>query len=63
MTDLTWTCSSRCSGGDCVEAATDGAAVLLRDSKSPGPMLTFTRTEWAGFLDALRHDGYQPDAS
>jgi hypothetical protein len=63
MTNLTWTRSSRCSGGDCVEAATDGAAVLLRDSKSPGPMLTFTRTEWAQFVAALRRGDYGPTGS
>lgn len=59
MTDSTtfidWRKSSRSSGGDnCVEIASagDGRAVGVRDSKQGdrGPVLEFTRGEWAGFL-------------
>ena len=52
---IDWHKSSRSSGGDnCVEIAfaADGRAVGVRDSKQGGrgPVLEFTRGEWAGFL-------------
>jgi hypothetical protein len=54
---------SRRSGSSnaCVEVATNllphTGEVLVRDSKHPdGPVLHFTRTEWAAFLGGV-HDG------
>jgi hypothetical protein len=42
--------------GNCVEAARlPGGEMAVRDSKRPGgPVLVFTRTEWAAFLGMLR---------
>jgi hypothetical protein len=49
-----WHRSGHCNGGTCVEVApADG--VLVRDSKDPdGPILAFTRSEWADFASALK---------
>ena len=42
-------------GGNCVEVAHDPHVVAVRDSKNPdGPVLTFSRDEWASFLTRLR---------
>ena len=43
-------------GGDCVEVARSlPDAVAVRDSKNPdGPILTFSRDEWASFITRLR---------
>ncbi|MFF4414901.1 DUF397 domain-containing protein [Streptosporangium sp. NPDC001559] len=61
---------SNANGGQCVEVATvDGAQAevradadrlfLVRDSKdSDGPVLTFTPSEWAGFLGAIKGGGF-----
>jgi hypothetical protein len=53
---LRWQKASASSSGNCVEVAPlpDGG-VALRDSKdrAAGPVLAFTRTEWAAFLDGL----------
>lgn len=39
---------------NCVEVATVGDAVLVRDSKDPdGPYLTLTATVWREFLASL----------
>ncbi|MFD6322214.1 DUF397 domain-containing protein [Streptomyces sp. NPDC058442] len=47
-------------GGECVEVATDGTAVRVRDSKERGgPQLAFTRGgAWARFVTDLRQDGF-----
>ncbi|SDH15702.1 protein of unknown function [Sinosporangium album] len=43
------------TGGGCVEARWDGAAVHVRDTKQhgQGPMLMFTRGEWEAFLGGV----------
>ena len=43
-------------GGDCVEVASSlPGVVAVRDSKNPdGPILTFSRDEWASFITRLR---------
>jgi hypothetical protein len=44
------------SSANCVEIATDGHTVGVRDSKQngDGPVLKFSRAEWAAFLRAGR---------
>ena len=52
-----WKKSSRSGqSGQCVEVSDDdGEHILVRDSKDPtGPVLRFTRAEWAAFLDGAR---------
>jgi hypothetical protein len=53
-----WRKSSYTSGGtdNCVEVATADGAVGVRDSKQNGhgPILEFTRAEWASFLRAAK---------
>jgi hypothetical protein len=43
-------------GADCVEVARSlPGVVAVRDSKNPdGPILTFSRDEWASFITRLR---------
>jgi hypothetical protein len=54
-TDLTWRRSNRCDSGSCVEIATDGDRVLLRDSADPGGhVLIFTQDEWQAFVTGLK---------
>ncbi|WP_435179249.1 DUF397 domain-containing protein [Actinacidiphila sp. bgisy145] len=46
-------------GGQCVEFAELSATAAVRDSKDPqGPVLTFSTTEWASFVTALRADEF-----
>jgi hypothetical protein len=52
---LDWIKASRSYGhGECVELATDGEKIRLRDSKDPAVHLQFTRGEIAAFLDGAR---------
>ena len=50
QSELRWIKSSFCESGNCVEIASTGAQILIRDSKQPqGPHLEFTRQEWEAF--------------
>lgn len=53
--ELRWRRSTTCSAGNCVEVASDGDRILVRDSKNPQitPMV-FTGDEWAVFTAGVR---------
>ncbi|MER5582533.1 DUF397 domain-containing protein [Streptomyces asoensis] len=58
---LSWFKSTYSSGegGECVEVATNGTTVRVRDSKKQsGPQLAFTSGAWAGFVADLGRDGF-----
>lgn len=49
------------NGADCVEVAITAHLVAVRDSKNPtGPILTFTRHEWAAFLAGVKDNEFDP---
>jgi hypothetical protein len=51
LTHATWRKSSESFNGDCVELASVGDGIAVRDSKDPdGPALRFSRSEWDAFL-------------
>lgn len=59
-TTVRWQKSSASGeSGACVEAAGTEEQVLVRDSRNPlGPVLTFTRAGWAGFLGGVQGDEF-----
>jgi hypothetical protein len=53
-----WRRSQACNPLECVEVASCGDRVLVRDSKKPeAGTLEFTRDEWRGFLLDLSQAG------
>ncbi len=55
---VTWSTSSfsNGAGGMCVEAAAHDGGVVVRGSKNPdGPVLSFSRVEWAAFVDGVEN--------
>jgi Domain of unknown function (DUF397) len=59
MTRAAWRKSSYSgnSGGNCVEVATAGPVVAVRDSKNPdSPALAFTSRRWQAFANSLKSD-------
>jgi Domain of unknown function (DUF397) len=54
-TALRWRKSSFSVSGDCVEVASDGTNVFVRDSKDrDGQILSFSASAWRCFLTTIR---------
>jgi Domain of unknown function (DUF397) len=59
MTRAAWRKSSYSSdsGGNCIEVASAGPVVAVRDSKSPdGPALAFTQERWQAFTNSVKSE-------
>ncbi|WP_280453678.1 DUF397 domain-containing protein [Nocardia brasiliensis] len=55
LSDANWRKSSYSAGqGECVEARLAGGQVLVRDSKNPGPVLSFGTAAWDAFTAGVR---------
>lgn len=52
--DIAWRKSSHSAEGNCLEVALIQGHVAVRDSKDPGPMLTFSPQEWTELLARAR---------
>jgi hypothetical protein len=49
-----WFTSSFTNGsGACVEVKFDGGAVLVRDTKNRGPVITVSQGGWAAFVNVV----------
>jgi Domain of unknown function (DUF397) len=56
---LSWRVARKCNAGSCIRVATSGNNVVIGDSKSPeGPVLTYSRSEWATFVEGIRHGDF-----
>jgi hypothetical protein len=53
QSEITWHKSTASGGqGNCVQVAVVGGSILVRNSQDLlGPVLSFTRQEWAAFLE------------
>jgi len=61
-TQPVWRKSTASDSGSCVEVALTERGVLVRNSRDPsGPMLTFSRPEWAAFLVGVQNGEFDPD--
>lgn len=61
---LSWRKSSRpCGNGACVEVARTTNSVFLRDSEDPtGPLLAFSKGEWAAFVCGIKAGDFEAPA-
>ena len=50
-----WRTATKSAGGDCVQVRSNAGMVSVRDSKHPeGSVLSYTRREWAAFIDGVK---------
>lgn len=55
LPDSAWRRSRYCVGqSNCVEVAANDDGIGLRNSRSPGTVLTFDRAEWENFVDSVK---------
>ena len=48
-----WHRGIRCDGGACIEVASSGTSVLIRNSANPGVMLSVSLDEWHRLLNSV----------
>ena len=61
FSDARWRKAHVSGDGGCVEVAYAGGAVGVRDSKArgAGPVLVFSESEWAAFLNGARSGEFE----
>ena len=61
MLDPSWTKSTFCGSGACVEVADTGHKILVRDGKNPdGPHLSFPVGAWDEFIAGVTAGQFDP---
>jgi Domain of unknown function (DUF397) len=57
--DLSWHTARGCNGGSCIQVAASEDTIFIGDSKSPtGPVLSYSRDEWAAFAAGIRQGDF-----
>jgi len=59
--DLKWLQSSYCESATCVEVATDGKMIAVRNSQAPADVLWFTPDEWRAFTEGCVAGDFYPE--
>jgi predicted secreted Zn-dependent protease len=57
--ELSWRVAQKCSGGACVRVAAHGDEILIGSSKHlDGPVIVYSRDEWAAFVEGIREGDF-----
>jgi hypothetical protein len=58
---LKWRSASASGGQNCLQVAAAHDKVVIRDGKagSAGPILAFTKAEWAAFIQEIKMDRFR----
>jgi len=57
--ELSWRVARKCNGGQCVRVAAHGDEIVIGSSKHlDGPVVTYSRDEWATFLEGVRQGDF-----
>jgi Domain of unknown function (DUF397) len=55
---IAWRKPAFCQSGECIEVAASGDAILIRDSKDPGPVQVYSAAEFRAFAMGIRAGDY-----
>jgi hypothetical protein len=57
--NLSWRVARKCNGGNCIRVAPSADMIVIGDSKNPdGPLLSYSRAEWAAFVEGIRQGDF-----
>jgi hypothetical protein len=56
-----WRRSTKCASGNCVEVASVGDQVWVRDSKDPQVVQIYSRVEWDAFKAGVKSGEFDDD--
>jgi hypothetical protein len=57
--NLSWRVARNCNGGNCIRVAPSADMIVIGDSKNPdGPLLSYSRAEWAAFVEGVRQGDF-----
>ncbi|GEM_PF-1196105 len=56
---LNWHVALACNGGECIRVASQGDQIIIGDSKNPGAVLTYSRSEWDAFVRGIRQGDFE----
>ncbi len=57
--ELSWHVARKCNGGECVRVAAHGDEVVIGSSKHlDGPVIVYSREEWAAFVEGIRQGDF-----
>jgi predicted secreted Zn-dependent protease len=59
LEELSWRVARKCNGGACVRVAAHGDTIVIGSSKHlDGPVIRYSRDEWAAFVDGIRQGDF-----
>ena len=59
QTNPVWRTTLSCNGGECIQVAASGQAILIADSKQPeGPILSYSHVEWQQFVTGIKNGDF-----
>lgn len=57
--ELSWRVARKCDGGACVRVAAHGDKIVIGSSKHlDGPVIAYSRDEWAAFVQGIREGDF-----
>ena len=57
--EINWRRSTSCDGGTCLEVASLGDTIAIRDSSKPdGPIITYAFSRWCEFVQMIKDGAF-----
>jgi len=62
--NFSWHMARECDGANCIYVAPSEGPIVIGDSKnSDGPMLFYSRADWATFVEGIRQGDFDDPSS
>jgi hypothetical protein len=59
MGQLSWRVARACNSGECVRVAAYGDEIVVGSTTQPdGPVIAYSRAEWAAFVQGIRQGDF-----